>query len=168
MSKKSSKNYGGLRCLSIRSLAWLVCIGAKTIENRTWQSDFRGTIAIHASSSKTKVEALERELPDGTIEPDDFRFGAIIGLADIEEIKPYSREHESNAFANGPYCWRMSRGRLLKKPIPMSGKLNLFFLDEATSEKVMNSEFIKLDLKNNQRIASILEAFNSTPIRKMV
>ena len=164
MAKKGSKNSEVLRCLSIRQpWAWLVCIGAKTIENRTWQNDFRGTIAIRASTSKTNAEALERELPEGTIEPDDFRFGAIIGLADIEEIKPYGREHESDVFASGPYCWRMSHCRLLKKPIPMSGKLNLFFLDEATSEKLKSSEFIKLDIKQDERIARILGAFNSTP-----
>jgi tetratricopeptide (TPR) repeat protein len=164
MAKKGSRNPGVLRCLSIRQpFAWLVCIGAKTIENRTWQTDFRGTIAIHASTSQTNVRALEQELPNGTIKPDDFRFGAIIGLADIEEIKPYGREHESDMFASGPYCWRMSHGRLLKKPIPMSGKLNLFSLDEATSEKVWNSEFIELDPKKDERIQRILGAFHSSP-----
>lgn len=164
MTKKQVSRQSALRCLSIRQpWAWLVCVGAKRIENRTWQTDFRGTIAIHASISKSNTKALERELPPGTVRPDDFRFGAVIGLADIEQIKPYDKEHESDVFACGPYCWRLSNARLLKKPIPLSGKLNLFSLDEATSEKVMSSEFVKVDIATDPRIAEIIAATTSTP-----
>lgn len=39
-----------MKVLSIRQpWAWLIMTGLKDIENRTWNTDFRGRFAIHAS-----------------------------------------------------------------------------------------------------------------------
>ncbi len=146
MARKRSKNSGGLRCLSIRQpWAWLVCIGAKTIENRTWEDGVSRNDRYPCFDVKDDGESRRTEFPSGFIKTADFSFGAIIGVADIEEIQVYGEEHESIGHACGPFCWKLTHGRLLKKPIPMMGKLSLFSLDEATTKAVMDSEFLKVD-----------------------
>lgn len=164
VAKAFSKTSNGLRCLSIRQpWAWLVCIGAKSVENRTWKTDFRGTIAIHASTSKSMVNNAERHSDSRLIKAKDFSFGAIIGVADIDDITMYGPDLETVGHASGPYCWRMSHGRLLKKPIPLSGKLNLFFLDEKTTQHVMDSDFYHVDLNTDHKSATMAREFDPSP-----
>ncbi len=156
MTKKATTL--GLRCLSIHQpWAWLICAGAKQIENRTWKSNFRGTVAIHASTSKAMAKNfLDKCVPN----PDQFRlqdftFGAIIGLADIVDIQIFGRAHEQDAQASGPYCWRMANPRFLRKPIPMAGKLNLFELDSETSAKILATESFCFELDAPTREAAL-------------
>lgn len=95
-----------MRCLSIRQpWAWLICAGKKTIENRVWQTAYRGTIAIHASTTKSEVGRLKKALETDAFKADNFEYGSIIGFADIVDIQPYGREHEDDGFACGPYCF---------------------------------------------------------------
>lgn len=45
-------------CLSVQQpFADLICAGVKTVENRTWKTDYRGTILIHASASVQPTKA---------------------------------------------------------------------------------------------------------------
>jgi tetratricopeptide (TPR) repeat protein len=158
MSSKTTTQ--GLRCLSIHQpWAWLICAGAKQIENRTWKTPYRGTIAIHASTSQATAKAF---LDQCTSAPhpfalQDFAFGAIIGLADIIDVQVFGRDHEGDVYASGPYCWRMANPRLLKKPIPLSGKLNLFELDGATSAKVLSADSYRFERDARSREAALTQ-----------
>ena len=76
--------------LSIRQpWAWAILHAGKDIENRSWQTDFRGPVCIHASAGMTKREYLEFEGLYGldhrwTIpEPADLPRGGIVGTARI-------------------------------------------------------------------------------------
>ncbi len=149
-----------LRCLSIHQpWSWLICAGAKRIENRTWKTDFRGTIAIHASTSQSVLRDCLSEIASDQTEfkLTDFAFGAIIGLADIVDIQVYGREHESDFCASGPYCWRMANSRLLKKPIPLTGKQNLFDLDDAMTSKILAAESYVFDPDSDARETAFIQ-----------
>lgn len=164
MAKKQKTEDERFRCLSVQQpFAWLICVGAKTIENRTWKTDFRGTIAIHASTKKDRVRQAEKASKSGHIKTNNFSFGAIIGLADIVSVSLYGEEHENDGHASGPYCWKMANGRLLKEPIPLPGKLNLFFLDESVSMKLESAESYAIDLRSDEEIAAIVEEFEPVP-----
>lgn len=164
MAKKKKLEDKRLRCLSVQQpWAWLICVGGKTIENRTWKTDFRGTIAIHASTSKDRVKQAERNSESGLISLKDFTFGAIIGFADIESISLYGPEHEEVGHASGPYCWKMASARLLKEPIPLPGKLNLFFLDEAISTKLASADTFVVDLSSSEKTAALAGEFEPEP-----
>ena len=66
---------------SIRQpFAWAVCANVKRFENRTWTTDYRGTIAIHTSTSQQNVNELLKYDEDGILRKDSFKFGAIICL----------------------------------------------------------------------------------------
>ena len=153
-----------MRCLSIRQpWAWLICAGKKTIENRVWQTPYRGTIAIHASTTKSEVGRLRKHFNTDVFSAADFQFGAIIGFADIVDVQPYGRGHEQNGFACGPYCFRLENGRLLKVPVPMMGKLNLFTLDNETADKLLAAETHTIDLNSDSLEARIANTFVFEP-----
>lgn len=78
--------------------ASLVAIGAKQWETRSWPTQFRGQIVIHASKSYPKdcreleyeepfLSALKRGLPS----PHMLPTGSVIGLATIENCLPTSQ-----------------------------------------------------------------------------
>src|SRR5262245_10433835 len=107
-----------LRCLSIRQpWAWQVCANLKRVENRTWSTDYRGTIAIHAGSSKQDLNAWLRNVDDAAVTPALFPTSVIIGVADVVDIVDLSPGLESDWSASGPVCWVFSNGRLLPEPI---------------------------------------------------
>jgi len=67
--------------LSIRQpWAWLVVHGFKDIENRTWRSEPRGRIWIHASRTLDRAGCawVWRHFPE-IILPDEFEMGGLIG-----------------------------------------------------------------------------------------
>ena len=145
-----------LRCLSIQQpWAWMVCSGDKDIENRNWKTDFRGTIAIHASTKVTQVNGFLKRDMVKQVKRSDFEYGAIIGLADIESIAVYGREHETNPHAFGPYCWKMTNGRFLKNPVPMIGKLGLIYLPDVFTASVLTQETFQIP--SDSPIRSLLQ-----------
>lgn len=47
----------GPRVLSIKPpYAWAILIGRKKVENRSWNTPYRGTVFIHASRSLTRAD----------------------------------------------------------------------------------------------------------------
>ncbi len=126
-----------IRALSVRQpWAWAICVGAKEIENRTWSSDYRGTIAIHAANSTEALNRLDRQTGHSRFKRETFATGAIIGLAELVDVASYGPRHENQMFAEGPYCWTLTNARLLQTPIPLKGRLNLFRLDHELQEQL--------------------------------
>ncbi len=144
------------RCLSVRQpWAWAICVGEKTVENRTWSTDYRGTIAIHASSSKQDVNALPCGSKDADVGAKVFTYGAIIGVADLVGCGPLTEELWKNPWADGPYCWKLENARRIRRPIAMKGKLNLFRLDESIIKRLehqLQQPEPELDGKLRQRV----------------
>jgi hypothetical protein len=78
--------------ISIRQpWAWLIVHGSKRIENRTWRTNYRGPILIHASSGLTRAEyesavqfMTDRQiLPAFLPRPEELERGGIIGRAEV-------------------------------------------------------------------------------------
>lgn len=127
-----------MRCLSVRQpWAWAICVGEKTVENRSQKTPYRGLVAIHAGSSKQGVNYAAKYAKGGTFDPKTFEVGAIIGIADLVDVVPLSESLESNDWASGPYCWCFENARMLSEPIPFKGKLNLFSLPADVSATVL-------------------------------
>lgn len=153
-----------LRALSVRQpWAWGICAGIKRTENRTWTTERRGTIAIHASTSAQVVNHLQKATGIPAMQRTSFTFGAIIGLADIVDVASYGRQHEEDPFAEGPYCWTMANGRFLKEPIPLPGKLNLFKLTATVQQQVLAAETFAIDVGNDPVASAIAEAMTGSP-----
>jgi len=152
-----------IRALSIRQpWAWAVCAGVKRTENRTWTTEHRGTIAIHASTSMQVVNAFKRESGCELFSGDWFTTGAIIGFADIVDIASYGPQHESDPFAEGPYCWTMGNARFLKESIPLPGKLNLFKLTGDVQQRLREADTHEVDL-DQVDVRAIVKAMHREP-----
>jgi hypothetical protein len=95
--------------ISIRQpWAWLIVHGSKRIENRTWRTNYRGPILIHASSGMTRAEyesALEFMSDHNLLlsgfppRPERLERGGIIGRAQVVDCISGS----SDPWFMGPY-----------------------------------------------------------------
>lgn len=113
----------------------------KRVENRTWKTDYRGPLLIHAGKSKKFLSGNETTYPE-------MPFGAIVGVCDLvgcvevqqnildktivpesaRDKYPWLARHEH---AEGPFCFILENIRRLKNPIPYSGSLGLFDVHES-------------------------------------
>lgn len=123
-----------MKAISVRSpwAAWIFTphpmMGLKDVENRTWQTKYRGPLAIHAGQrlaegfTESDVESYRAsERQDHTA----WTRGAIIGVVDLIDIAP-----SSSAWAMSEHChWRLASPRLLPAPIVLPGRLQLFDVD---------------------------------------
>lgn len=137
----------------------LIC-GTKPFEIRSWKTDYRGRIALHASSG-TATDALDRGADEdvwaecfalaGLVTKADvkaLRRSAIIGTIEIQEIgtvddlEDSMSEAELDLFGDlddDLYLWRMS-DPILIEPIAIDGKLNLWTLPDDVAAQVAQRE----------------------------
>lgn len=117
-----------MKALSIRQpWAWLIVNGFKDIENRSWDTNYRGLVLIHASSKPVSPEdylaaltiarSLGIELPGRK----DFDYGGIVGYANIIGT---TRESASPWFF-GPVGFQLTGAKALPFE-PMKGRLSFF------------------------------------------
>jgi activating signal cointegrator 1 len=107
--------------------AHLIATGEKRVENRTWQTFYRGMLYIHAGKS---LEWLTSDPPA------DMPFGAIVAVATLADCVhidkvgrgmaaqrwPWLAEHEHT---NGPWCWVLANVHRVK-PLPWKGAQGLW------------------------------------------
>lgn len=127
--------YAALICLPPTDLRF------KRIENRTWETLYRGPLAIHAGKSKAWLKGdnygfSESELP----------FGAVVAVAQLTQClhisKIRSGELHGSLFSwvpnhvhtEGPFCWVLENVVPLAHPVACSGKQGLWVPDRITLE----------------------------------
>ena len=116
-----------MRCLSVQQpWAWAICAGFKRVENRTWQSPYRGTVAIVASGKQTEAKRALAEFTGGKPPTGTLTYSAIIGTVTLSNIVPLSEEVEDDPHAFGPFCWVLTEPKLFQTPIPTKPKLRLY------------------------------------------
>lgn len=109
-----------MKALSIRQpWASLIVHGFKPVENRTWQTDVRGRVLIHAA--KKDDDAGYAMMVGRGISIPVMPLGAIIGVADIVDCVTAM---DSDWFF-GPYGFVMRNPRLLR-PVQYRGQLGFF------------------------------------------
>ena len=86
-----------MKCLSIRQpWTYLILNGLKDVENRCWETSYRGPLLIHAGLTMHR-EALAylRRWHDMEVDPSLLQFGVILGAVDLVDCrkKKTSRWH---------------------------------------------------------------------------
>ena len=128
-----------IKVLSVRQpWAWLICSGIKDVENRSWRTNYRGRLYIHAGkqfdwdaapflqftgehhTANLIYEHFCPYLRKLTSHLDEF--GAIIGSVDLTGCIQNSR---SIWAMHGLFHWEI-RNAYLIKPIPLKGQLRIF------------------------------------------
>lgn len=121
------------RVLSIRQpWAWLILNYGKDIENRTWTTDYRGPLLIHAGKLmaddwRSLCGAMRDE---GMVIPNRFDRGGVVGVATLSRIVTKRRTRRDDWF-EGPFGWELTD--VYQVPfLPLKGQLGLFTADLPT------------------------------------
>ena len=119
----------------IQPWASAVTLGAKSIETRSWSTNYRGWVAIHASKGMP-LWAKEFTLTEAyrylMHEPEWFPRGAILGAAVLsgvartEDVEIDERERFFGDYSAGRFAWKLENVRVLPAPIPCAGALGLW------------------------------------------
>lgn len=113
--------------LSIRQ-PWAHCIMhyGKDIENRTWATNFRGPVLIHAArgwgpEGRGAMKELRAHM-DIALDYNLLYFGAILGVARISGCV----EESDSEWFTGPYGFTLWGAQSLPAPVPCRGALGFF------------------------------------------
>lgn len=101
--------------------AHLIISGAKTVENRSWRTNYRGRLYIHAGKSKKWVRIPPDRLP--------LVFGAILGHVQLIDCVPLA-DAPPGPHTFGPWCWLLADPVMLDTPIPCNGRQGLWRIPE--------------------------------------
>ncbi|HEU5397954.1 MAG TPA: ASCH domain-containing protein [Gammaproteobacteria bacterium] len=123
------------KALSIRAPWWWYIVhGYKDIENRDWETSFRGPVWIHAgkwwsgNGVQEDIREIQRTLmePGITVPPrlSDLQpwAGSIVGSAEVVDCV---RRHNSRWF-QGRYGFVLRNAQPLEAPVPLKGQLGFF------------------------------------------
>lgn len=115
--------------------AGLIACGEKNIENRTWQTSYRGPLAICAAKKLDTSPAEARKLFDdfGVKQTGTGVLVCVVDLLGIVEDDgdsfsgdlPDSVTSLNDDWFSGPYGWVLANPRPVK-PMPVTGRLGLF------------------------------------------
>lgn len=133
-----------MRALSIRQpWAWLIVNGHKDVENRDWETLWRGRFAVHAGKTLVKRDyrnvQAEVAARFGIAVPDfdspEIHFGGVVGTVELVGVKHIeSLDRPENPWFTGPF------GLLLARPERMpfvlcKGQLGWFDVDLPRSSR---------------------------------
>ncbi len=113
--------------------------GDKRVDVRTWQVEYRGPLAVHASSERRDERCRALGMA-----PERLAYGAVIGTVELTAIEPLADaaayealrpQHLLDApFPGAPcYAWHFEQPRRLDVPLPYRGRMRLFEVEIGAS-----------------------------------
>lgn len=141
-----------MRCITIRQpWATLIAIGAKRLETRSWRTNYRGELGIHAGKQVDRkvceTEPIRSLLASHSYKSaDQLPVGAIVAVCRLNDCLPVLQDNGETAwlgggdrrleaagqeyrfgdFTPGRYAWELTEMRWLPEPIPVLGKQGLW------------------------------------------
>lgn len=119
--------------------ATLIALGAKQYETRSWSTEYRGLLAIHAARRPIMIRELNEQIFD-TLEQHEqviehLPLGAVVAIVRLVDIVPVEQvtalattdprirdeELRFGNFSAGRYAWKLELERLAPEPIPTKG-----------------------------------------------
>lgn len=134
--------------------ASLIAYGHKRYETRSWSTNYRGPIAIHAGRTGVSIEDLVDFDPQAAgmmahalrlTSVRDLRtlpFGAVLAVGELtavhrtEDLRVSAAEREFGNFTAGRYAWEIVDLQLLAEPIPARGAQGLWHWEPPASRQV--------------------------------
>lgn len=149
-----------MKALSVRQpWAWLIVNGFKDIENRTWHTNYRGRVLIHASKGMTRDEyedaldmchqvSLVKPFPEGTKMPSfkEIERGGIVGAVDIIDCV----QDTSSPWFVGDYGFVLENAEAFEMK-PCKGALGFFKPDYSSQYKEPEKKKTPAKKQSNQR-----------------
>lgn len=118
-----------MKAISIKQpWASLVAIGKKTIEIRTWKTDYQGPLLI-VSSKKIDRDYPANNLLEVLFEIPLGKALAVVSLIDCRLMRKEDEEVALCPFHPDLYAWILKDIRKIKKPFPVKGQLGIYDVD---------------------------------------
>lgn len=122
-----------MKALSIHQpWAWLICMGYKDVENRSWRLVNPRRIYVHAGKSRADMDDTtiawvldrldEQKRAAFALALHSLPFGAIVGEVDIAACV----DRSESPWFTGPYCFVLTNPVLYDKPKACQGRQRLF------------------------------------------
>ena len=116
-----------------RPWVWAIFEGYKRVENRSWSTNHRGLLAVHAGRSPDSDQRAIRTFQKLNIEyPEHFLSGQIVGTVEVSEVlslekylEKYGDDPMNREFAVGPYCWVLT-SPVKYRPITCPGNFQIW------------------------------------------
>lgn len=129
--------------------ATLIALGEKKFETRSWQTKYRGPIAIHAGKAIDKEACKDREIAAALnkhgIIISDLPTGSVVAIGELSGCYKVIEDFGDSAYTNGPvirsneypfgdytegrYAWKLERIKALDEPVKAKGQLSLWNWD---------------------------------------
>lgn len=121
--------------------AWCIAAGHKLVENRTWMTDYRGPLAIHAGKTvdTASINMVKGMLVDlgvildmGVFVPQRHlkALGAVVAVVDLVGICTDSARCYCGVWAAiGQNHWKFANVHALAEPVPARGAQGLWNID---------------------------------------
>ena len=102
------------------------------MENRAWYTQYRGSLAIHASSNFTGVEqdAARIEELSGIKVPQALQCGAVVGVVCLTDCRPSGILTSPSLWALPRQAWWYLAKPQACRPFDVKGKLGLWEVDD--------------------------------------
>lgn len=108
--------------------------GGKSVENRRWQTSYRGELFVHAGRSidRDGFEFVRRAGAERRM-PMQLPLGQILGSVRVVDCRFEGFMDDPWAMA-GQYHWKLENPRLLSRPIFCRGHLKIWAIDVPEAE----------------------------------
>jgi len=149
----------------IQPWASLVILGAKQIETRSWKTEYRGTLAIHAGQkwNPRLADLCDAEPFRSVLHRHEWKFaegrcsntplGMILGTVELvdcvatEDLIVQVNEESGPEFAFGDYRpgrwgWMLQNAQMLTHPVPFLGRQGLW---DVPDEVIANAAIHAMD-----------------------
>ncbi len=138
----------------------------KLVETRSWKTDYRGELYIHASQTKPSKNDLDDKELMSLVEDKNMNFGYIIckcNLVDciymtkeyVEQMKKNNyQEYICGEYKEGRYAWVLEDIISLEKPIKAKGQLNIwnYYSELEIMNLMQNIEYGWIDKNGKKQI----------------
>lgn len=127
--------------------ATLIKENKKLIETRSWKTNYRGELYIHASSTKIPKVTKEKTEVMALVDNVPFNFGYIICKCNLVDCVYMTKEFVENMKQNnyleyicgdhqeGRYAWILEDVTPLETPIKAKGQLNIWNYNDSINPK---------------------------------
>lgn len=134
-----------MKVISIKEpFATLIAKGIKKIETRSWKTNYRGELFIHASGKQLAKEFIKNDFVLDLIKNMDMNYGNIIckcNLVDciymdegfLNYINQNQIEYNLGEYKLGRYAWIIKDVEPIY-PMPAKGRLNIWNFDDTQNK----------------------------------
>jgi len=123
-----------MKALSIKQpWAWAIAEGFKTIETRTWHTNYRGELLIVSSKQpdKSMLDWFQQNIMSKIDNQICLEYGKAIAVANLVDCRVMTQADEDAAMCGvypKAHSWILEDVRKIE-PFPVKGQLNLYEVD---------------------------------------